>query len=180
MNVSNFFKGAAKAGFGTVVGIFRQNQLARMISSFEETNFKRLRKGSQESLEERGLKCFDESPINSFLADQWVYLSGMAEAKKFGFLVVDLTFKQAMKTCEAVSETLHKMHMWSNKTGLDEDTKDMKWPCRVEKRHTTRSHKNQGLHGRIGLSAADKIKYKTIFLPLVTSLCCYIACASRS
>ena len=155
-NITEFFSGAAKANFGTVIGIFRRNQLARKVSSFEASFKQSLHKDKRR--ERLGIKYFKQNPLEEFLAEQFIYMKGLNVARQLGFLVIDLTFKQATRSCESACQVLEKMSFFSNSTGFNGDISGVQAECNARTAHMVTSHIERSIEGRIGPTAAQKIK----------------------
>ena len=156
--MTKFFEGAAEAGFGTVIGIFRRNQLARMISSFELSEVLKRRKPGKM----RKDRCyFNQNPLDTFLKEQHMYLMGLKEARKQNFITIDLTSTHVENSCEAVGFCLKQMHTWSNISGLSSESyHSMHAECvnRIRHTHSNRVISKKHMEDRIGLAAAANIR----------------------
>jgi len=142
---SVFFAAAKRAGFGTVVSVFRENQLAWWISSFENNlENKRVHTGSKVHAE--GLRKFGKrNMVSSFQHFRQQHIDGVSHAKKLGFRVVSLSFKDVTDAlCPSVQAVLQG---WGS-------TKPT--ACVSTNGHTGASHRGDTLAHRIGNIPTDR------------------------
>jgi len=104
-----FFEEAARAGFGTVVAVYRKNVVAREVSSVELTK----------NEFEKELARFTVSFIDSNLK---AYQDGIDADGRAGFLVKELSFADVTtNTCSTLSEIFYLLRKHKKRTRFQRD-----------------------------------------------------------
>lgn len=138
-----FFDAAFRAGFKLVVSNFRENQLARDVSSFEQG----LERHANETEEYALNKLHYKSPIEHYEEDRRIYSAGVQAATKAGFTLAPLSFSDiTASTCTCV---LKIMVLYNGSTNLN---------CTAVVLHTERSHREASLEERTTKKAASGIR----------------------
>eukprot|EP00931_Biecheleriopsis_adriatica_P046811 TRINITY_DN2692_c0_g1_i2.p1 TRINITY_DN2692_c0_g1~~TRINITY_DN2692_c0_g1_i2.p1 ORF type:complete len:352 (+),score=48.45 TRINITY_DN2692_c0_g1_i2:74-1129(+) len=138
-----FFDAAFRAGFKLAIANFRENQLARDVSSFEQ-DLKRHENNTEEYALQQ-LHC--ESPIEHYEEDRRVYSAGFQAATKAGFTVAPLSFSDiSASTCTCV---LKIMVLYNGSTNLN---------CTPVVTHREKSHREASLEERTTKKAASCIR----------------------
>jgi hypothetical protein len=136
VNPEQFFNAAKKIGFSTVITSFRDNQLARSVSSYE------MKKRSEE---EARRSWIDIDLKEHFKSQVLLFNRGVIAAKQNNFTMLAITFNEIVAD---LCGTANKVSQFA---------KCSKFQCKVGIGHTDKSHHDRTLAGRIGAEAAASV-----------------------
>lgn len=135
-NPEQFFNAARKVGFTTVITSFRDNQLARSVSSYEMK--RRSPMDARRTWIENDLK-------EHFKSQVLLFNRGVLAAKQNNFTMLAITFNEIVGD---LCGTVEKVVKFAQCT---------RFKCRQGIGHTDKSHHDRSLAGRIGEEAAASV-----------------------
>ena len=139
-----FFSAAKSIGFRIVAVGWRDNQLAREISSFEM--FAGKPGTPQQKFDAEARKHFtNRNMVKFFGFKTMLFNRGVIAARKNGLKIVPMSFNDIVKDVCGTSRR------------VAEAASCPKFRCHIENGHTDKSHHDRGLEGRVGKAAADHL-----------------------
>mmetsp|Transcript_11949 Transcript_11949/g.23713 ORF Transcript_11949/g.23713 Transcript_11949/m.23713 type:complete len:348 (+) Transcript_11949:99-1142(+) len=144
-----FFSAAKEVGFGLVVTSFRDNQLARAVSSFELTG--NTMKGTARFMSQKLVASFEDDILE--------FNRAVSAAHATGFRVLAITFDEIVGDLCRTAKRIANAAGCSGAQDSSQKTSTQKdgFACRVENGHTEQSHHGLDLVGRVGAQAAQGI-----------------------
>ena len=187
MPVSRVFELAKNNGVDMVLMAFRDNQLERLISSFElklshypelQRTAKRRKPGSIPVVETKewidlvSSRFINRRVIRDFEVEAEAYLNATREAVAHGMTVIELSFDQYVgpNLCPAVMNVIDEMRKILIRKSKRENTLlpnsfNLPMQCKKIVAQTTSSHHHWGLDARIGKKSANAIRDQLMGTP---------------
>eukprot|EP00438_Fugacium_kawagutii_P006472 Skav231956 [mRNA] locus=scaffold2806:24655:38290:- [translate_table: standard] len=156
----DFFKAAFQAGFRILVGSFRENQLARDLSSFELMT-RQSRKDPNYVIDPDGVpkvKLRYPGIVESYEELRANYSRGLEAAYELGFTIVPLSFEDLITdTCDCVARTIKAVKLFDD---LQNFTK-----CKAVATHISPAHTNQTLDSATNAEVASIVRSELMGTP---------------